>query len=251
MKLRSQKQPFRLGYDQDFTQLATLDLDHTAASVAIGGITWQQTNGTANLDDLDITNGTGVVANMGAANSAFDIDSNTHWHLRTAVTNLVPEYVRDDLLWIEMIVGDLGDADTEICGIYFGNDSIDASARGHAFSTGWGGGVAVVRRLRQQGAAVAGRNNAVVATAIAMRTSSGQAVSYHGTASGTDFPSTWTRLPRGSTNDTVPAADSFNGSDEIHMWAATGNTDNNYAPSIKRLRIWIVRDSTLTPYLVT
>lgn len=227
----------RTALDIDFTALATADYDHTAASLALGGYTFTQGGGTTYADDVDTTSGTGLVVNMGAASSTFDLAAQTMWSARIALSSIIPDFAIDSMVCVEAILDAQGDANTELHGIAVGTPA--TTFKGAGLGLGTSGGAAGCVRYRQQSTTVTTRTDAGVGSAVRIVYAGFSWWLSHGVADGLSFPTSWTRCPELviGYNQQPSASVALDTSMEAWIWAATGNTSNNFAPVFKRLRI--------------
>jgi hypothetical protein len=223
--------------DLDLSALSTLDLDHTAGSVSIGGAAWTQVHGATALGDIDIVNGNGLVADMSAANTVFNPDTPTIWSLYRALSAIIPSFSEDMVIEVTAKLSDLGDAASELHGIVVRSTSGTSYAVGAMI--GHNGTAKCVRTTRQQGATASlADTTAAVATHDSIRLLGrrfGRTV-YSGVSVGGELPTTWLKVGEAASN-IAASADAADFPVGVGFVAQTGNTSNNFAPAWGRLRV--------------
>lgn len=228
-----------LAFDHDFTAEATLDYDHTAGTISLLAATWTQ-EGTTFVDDLDLTNGTGLVADMSTLSSVFNTFSGVdHYQLSIDLDDPIlfgAGYDIDQMIVIDAMLGGLGDENTEIHGVGIWNAG-GGTHHGAALGLGTASGVASVRAYRQQSSlATSGTEASGAADCVRIVRKNGSWTCYYGTSSGGEFPSTWTRSIEFSANVAANQTAPWGSGDKLLLWAQTGNTDGDFAPIWKRIR---------------
>lgn len=226
------------GYSVDFTGLETADLDHTAATVSVDGKTWTLTNTTTYLDDMDVTNGTGLVWDMSASSSSLgDIYGGTQPYMHIDIADLVSGYGDFDAAFIELMVDrTLPDANDEACGLAVNHGTYSGFS---VFGVGIGQltGVAGIVRWNERTSSphdTAAEAN-TTSDCLAIRFWMGDVSLYHGVSVGGEFPSSYTLATLGQCCIGTGALTGAN--NQVILWACTGNTSNNFAPAFKKLRI--------------
>lgn len=235
-----------LGFSHDLSAEATLDYDHTAATISLLGATWAQAGGTTYADDLDLTNGTGLVPNMSAGNGTFDTTAQTHWQITLALADTIlfgVDYDPNKLHAVQVMLSGLGDAATELAGLFLGND-LGASDVTGAAGLGYSGAAAGLVKYRQQGGTVTASTAVATGAAdcVMIIRKGGAWAAYYGTSSAGAWPTSWTQAGGSwSANTAASSGAAFvTATDLMGLWAATGNTSNNYAPVFRKMRGYIV-----------
>lgn len=246
-------QTWECPYDHSFGAQASVDYDHTAASVTLtDGYTWTQVGGNPFLDDLDVVNGAGLQPDCSNQNSAVDFSvaagAATAWYLTLPLSDIMPDYAAGDLLFLEFILDDQGDQNDEL--LFVGFNSVDietANCRTVLLGNGYAGAAQMMQRFRAQGAAqVAGNlNNTDGGYFIRFSGMGGYEVGY-GVPTGLDFPTSYTSYRFNSFNET--SGSSWDADTMLTITAQTNNVNDNYKPTLGRMRLFRARNSALYPY---
>lgn len=243
-----------------FADAATLDLDHTTATFAAAGYTWNQgksSTGTI-INDLDLVNGTGLVADMGVTSSTIDYratGTGAGWWAGLPLVNLWADFSAFDSLVVRAMLGGIGDADQESHGIGLGNGK-DAASQRHVgvhvgtYGVDRGANRASSGSILSDANATDGSFDCVqiVATGPVMRV-------YAGIVSAGEYPVSWTEVGTPSGGQVCPDMPGNSSNDrqwisatmEIVLQAATGNASDNFAPAWKRVDCYRLKDSGVVP----
>lgn len=227
--------------DLDLSALATVDLDHTAGSVTIDGDSWTQVYGSTALDDLDLVNGTGLVADMSAANSVFNTDTPTVWTLTRAFSDIIADFDPDMVVEVCVRLSALGDAASEMHGVVVRSTSGTSYAA--AVMLGHNGTAKAARAYRQNGATATQSSDTTggavtAADCVRLVGKRYNWTAYFGASVGGDWPADadWTRVGGLGFNISASAADAWT-APLLGFVAQTGNTSNNFAPAWPELRV--------------